>query len=160
MIASTPPTWASTASWTSFGSSRRICRLATTWPAPSSSSTIVRPLTSVSSARVSLIVSTAHRTPVTAAFRCSDTLTCLYYDHRHAASRTGRRSVPLRSVRPLGLEAGCRRPAAGCRRLGLDDVEEDDARRQGRAAARLFAVVGIHQQRLAAIRRPGQDRGR
>ena len=34
---------------------------------------MVRPLTSVSGARVSLIVSTAQRTPVTAVFRWSDT---------------------------------------------------------------------------------------
>src|SRR5262245_1877979 len=107
ITASTPARWDSTALCTSLGSSRRIWRFATTCPAPSSSSTIVRPLTSVSSARVSLIVRTAHRTPVTAAFRCSETLTGLSYTP----------PMRLRTLAAVALVAACTagswKPAAG-----------------------------------------------
>src|SRR4029079_11275401 len=78
ITASTPPICASTASCTSLGSSRRIWRFATTCRASASSSTMARPLTSVSSARVSLIVSTAQRTPARA-LRWSSTPTVRLY---------------------------------------------------------------------------------
>src|SRR5262249_15248384 len=61
---------------TSSASSRTIVRPATVWPAAWSSSTIAFPLVSVASVRVSLTVTTKHRTDRGASALCSASAAC------------------------------------------------------------------------------------
>src|SRR5215471_12286401 len=74
--------WRSIVPRTSSGSSLTIVRPATAWPAAWRSETMVSPLVSLASVRVSLTVITKHRTDAGAFALCSAWLTCRCY-HPH-----------------------------------------------------------------------------
>src|SRR5215203_3668138 len=76
---------------------------------------MVRPLTSVSTARVSLIVSTAHRTALTADFRCASTpigRLCTACGFRMRRKIPGLRSSPMLKPRIVLALAACAVAAA------------------------------------------------